>query len=44
MPYFDGQTDLLIGPIPWTILPGAALVALAFIASATVITRNQDFS
>jgi ABC-2 type transport system permease protein len=44
MPYFDPRTDLLAGPMPWTILSVAAMVAMIFIASATVITRKQDFS
>lgn len=44
MPYFDPHTDLLIGPLPWTILSAAAMVAFAFVAAAIVITRKQDFS
>jgi ABC-2 type transport system permease protein len=44
MPYFDPRTDLLIGPMPWTILSVAVMVALAFIAAATVVTPKQDFS
>jgi ABC-type transport system involved in multi-copper enzyme maturation permease subunit len=44
MPYFNPHTDLLIGPLPWTILSVIAMVAASFIASATLITQKQDFS
>lgn len=44
MPYFDPRTDLLVGPVPWTILCVLAMVSMIFIASATVITRKLDFS
>ena len=44
MPYFDPRTDLLVGPMPWTILSVVAKVAMTFIASTAVITRKLDFS
>jgi ABC-type transport system involved in multi-copper enzyme maturation permease subunit len=44
MAYFDPHTDLLIGPLPWTVLLVVAMVALGLIISATLITQKKDFS
>ena len=44
MPYFDPHTDLLIGPMPWTILLWVATAALTFFAAATILAQKQDFS
>jgi ABC-type transport system involved in multi-copper enzyme maturation permease subunit len=44
MPYFNRQTDLLIGPLPWTVLAVMVAAALASIGLATLIIQEQDFS
>ncbi len=43
MAYFDPRTDLLVGPLPWTVLAGAVAITAALVAYAAVLTERQDF-
>lgn len=44
MAYFNPHTDLLIGPLPWTILFVTTVIVLGLIVSATLVTQKRDFS
>ena len=43
MPYFDAQTALLVGPLPWARLLLMGTLSLIFVAVAAGITERQDF-
>lgn len=44
MPYVDHATQRFTGPLPWTILAGVLLTALALLTVALRITQRGDFS
>ncbi len=43
MPYFDAQTALLVGPLPWTRLLVMGTLSLILVALAAGLTERRDF-
>jgi ABC-2 type transport system permease protein len=43
MPYFDAQTALLVGPLPWTRLLFIGTLTLLLVAVTAAVTEQQDF-
>jgi hypothetical protein len=43
LPFLDHATFLLVGPFPWTMVFGVALVAVTLFGAAIVVTARVDF-